>query len=161
MKRYLFVLIAFSIVFSTTSFSQDRSTLRAASMAFSAAERDYSNGDYRDAAQKFDMVVNSIPATSDSRRHLEMRLESLINLVDIYFYKSVNIRQACEYMQEYQNTMSTVSNSGVLRATGLMKYAQQAQDYANNHASKCEGYESVGRDMNRFRKTFEEEFKDN
>ncbi|MFO8020951.1 MAG: hypothetical protein R6U65_00690 [Perlabentimonas sp.] len=159
MKRLILLLIASALVVSSTVFSQDRSTLRAASLAFNSAERDYNKGDYKEAAQKFDMVVNAVPATCDSRKHLEMRLESLINLVDIYFNKSVNIRQACEYMHTYQSTMNTVSNSGVLRARSLMKFAKQSQDYANNHASKCESYERIGGDKKKFEKSFEDEFK--
>ncbi len=158
MKKLIITLVSLAILIPSTVFSQDRRALRAAEMSFNSAESDYKKGNHKEAAQKFDIVVTTISASIDSRKHLEMRLESLIKLIDIHFYKSVNINQACEYLDMYNSTMNTVRNSGVLRPTDLLKYLKQQQEFANKEAGMCESYERVGEDMDKFKKTFEKEF---
>ncbi|NHB69978.1 hypothetical protein [Perlabentimonas gracilis] len=159
MRNLMLALLSLALLLPVNTQAQDKRALRAADLSFSAAENDYKKSNYKEAAQKYTIVVNTVPASVDSRKHLEMRLDALIKLVDIYFYKSVNIQQACEYVNEYSNTMNAVKNSGVLRSTTLMKYLKQEQDFANKEAKQCEGYERVGSDMDKFRKNaFEKEF---
>lgn len=159
MKNLTLVLLSLVLLLPVNAISQDKRALRAADLSFSAAEKDYKKGNYQEAAQKYTIVVNAVPASVDSRKHLELRLDALIQLVDIYFYKSVNIEQACVYVSEYSNTINTIKNSGVLRGTTLMKYLKQEQDFANKEAKQCDGYERIGGDMNKFRKnSFEKEF---
>lgn len=151
----LFTLFFFGV--SSSVNSQDKKALRAAEMSYNFAKSDYKKGDFNEAAQKFDIVVSSIPASIDSRKHLEMRLESLIKLIDIRFYKSANISQACEYLSMYDETISTARNSGVLKSVDLLKYLKQMQEYSEKEAKQCAGYERVGSDMEKFRKNFDEE----
>lgn len=158
MKKIIITLVSLAILIPSTVYSQDRRALRAAEMSFNSAESDFKKGNFTEAAQKFDIVVSTIPASIDSRKYLEMRLESLIKLIDIHFYKSVNITQACEYLDTYNSTMNTVRNTGVLRPSDLLGYLKKQQEYANKEAGMCESYERVGKDMDKFRKTFEKEF---
>jgi hypothetical protein len=160
MKRLPFSLIIIALFISFGAYAQNSRELRAAEMTFKSAERDYNKSEYNKAAQKYDFVVNTIPESSDSRKHVELRLDALINLIDIYFYKSVNIQQACECLHLYQSAVNAASKSGVLRATGIMKYAKQAQELAGKHTSKCESYERVGGDKKKFEGTFDDVFKE-
>ena len=157
MKNLALIFLMLAIAMPGKLYSQDKRALKAAEMSFNSAESDYKKGNFNEAAQKFDIVVNSIPAAIDSRKHLEMRLESLIKLIDIRFYKSVNITQACGYLELYESTINTVRNSGVLKSTDLLKYLKQMQEYTQKEATQCAGYERVGSDMEKFRKTFDEE----
>ncbi|HCY00224.1 MAG TPA: hypothetical protein DG754_08815, partial [Bacteroidales bacterium] len=122
MKQFALILMLSTFLVPTYLLSQDRRALRAADLSYNIALRDYSKANYTEAAQKFDIVVSTIPASLESRKHLEIRLESLIKLIDIYFYKSPNFSKACEYLQQYTNTVSTSRNSGVLRSATLLKY---------------------------------------
>lgn len=157
MRNLMLTLLALIILAPSSIYSQDKRAIRAAEMSFSSAEKDYKKGNYQEAAQKFDIVVNTIPAAIESRKHVEMRLDALINLIDIRFYKSVNITQACEYLGLYESTMNTIRNSGVLRSTDLLKYLKQQQEYAKKEATQCAGYERVDSDMDKFRKKFDKE----
>lgn len=157
MKKLILVILSVAIVGQSHLFSQDKRALKAAEMSYSSAESDYKNGKYEEALQKFDIVFNTIPASIQSRKHLEMRLESIIKLIDIRFYKSVNISQACEYLDAYNSTISTVKNSGILRSADLLGYLKKQQEYAKKEATQCAGYERIGKDMDKFRKKFEEE----
>jgi hypothetical protein len=154
------MLFFFLAVFAlpNTGYSQDKRALKAAELSFDEAETDYKKGKNSDAAQKYTIVVNSIPATVDSKKHLEMRLESLIKLVDIYFYKHINFQQACENLDLYISTMNTIRNSGVLKGSSLVEYLKKEQAFANKEVKQCEAYKSVGGDMNKFRQIFEKEF---
>ncbi len=159
MKQFTLILISLMLIYTSEIFSQDKRALKAAELSFTSAERDYKKGEYLEAAQKFTIVVNSIPAAIDSRKHLEMRLDALIKLVDIYFYKYVGIKQACEFLEEYKVTVNTMKNSGVLKGSDLLKYLKQEQEYANKEAKQCDGYERIGGDMDKFRsKTFDKVF---
>jgi outer membrane protein assembly factor BamD (BamD/ComL family) len=157
MKKLILIILSVALVGHSQLFSQDKRALRAAEMSYSSAESDFKNGKYAEALQKYDIVVNTIPASIPSRKHLEMRLESIIKLIDIRFYKSVNITQACEYLDEYNNTMSIIKNSGVLKSSDLLGYLKKEQEYAKKEATQCAGYERIGKDMDKFRKKFEEE----
>jgi hypothetical protein len=159
MKKMMFILITVVVLLPLQVTSQERRALQAAELSYSAAQKDYKKKNYLESAQKYTIVVNSIPAEIDSRKHLEMRLESLISLVDIYFYKYVNIKQACEFLSEYNNTMSKIKYTGVLKGTDLLKYLKQEQDYVAKEQKQCDGYERIGGDMDKFRsKSFDKEF---
>lgn len=164
MKQLTLILISLMLISTSEIFSQDKRVLKAAELSFSSAEKDYKKDKFLEAAEKFTIVVNSIPAATDSRKHLELRLDALINLVDIYFYKYVNITQACEFLGEYNSTMNTIKNTGVLKSVDLLKYLKKEQEYANKELKQCEGYERIGGDMDKFRnktfdKVFDKEFK--
>ena len=160
MKKFALILMLSTFLVPTYLLSQDRRALRAADLSYNIALRDYSKANYTEAAQKFDIVVSTIPASLESRKHLEMRLESLIKLIDIYFYRSANFSKACDYLQQYTNTVAISRNSGVLRSSTLLKYLKQQQEYNNKEASQCESYQRIDGDMDNFRKTFEKEFDD-
>jgi outer membrane protein assembly factor BamD (BamD/ComL family) len=160
MKKLMIILLSFAIVGSTQLYSQDKRALKAAEMSFNSAENDYKKGNYKEAAQKFDIVVNTIPAAIQSRKHLEMRLESIIKLIDIHFYKSVNITQACEYLDVYNNTMNVVRNSGVLKSVDLLTYLKKEQEFASKEATQCASYKRVDKDMDDFRKKFDKEMEE-
>lgn len=160
MKKFALILMLSTFLVPTYLLSQDRRALKASELSYNAALRDYRKASYTEAAQKFDIVVSTIPASIDSRKHLEMRLESLIKLVDIYFYKSANFSKACDYLQQYANTVETARNSGILRSVTLLNYLKQLQEYNKKEASQCENYQRIDVDMDNFRKTFNKEFDD-
>ncbi len=142
-------------------FSQDKRALKAAEMSYEDALNQYKKGKFKDAAQNFDIVVSSIPASAPSRKHVEMRLESLMSLVEIYLYKTVNITQACEYLDAYFSTISTIKNSGVLKAADLQNYLKKEQEYKAKEAKQCKSYDGVSSDKDKFqKKSFESEFKE-
>lgn len=162
MKHLSLILITFFIVATATDvLSQDKKALKAAEMSYKVANNDFKKGDFNEAAQKFDFVVTTIPANIDSRKHLELRLESLIQLIDIRFYKSADISKACEYLGMYDETINTARNSGTLKSTDLLKYFKKMQEYSEKEVGQCAGYERVGTDMEKFRKKFDKEFDEN
>ncbi len=112
MKQTL-LLIVIICLSALATHAQDNRALRAARMSFNDAETNYNRGNYQEAAREFTIVVNTIPTGIDSRRHLQRRLESLIYLVDIHFYKHVNIDQACEYLNMYYREMNLIRNDGI------------------------------------------------
>ena len=161
MKSIMIFLMSLVLLLPFDTFSQDKRAIKAAELSFKSAEKDYKNKNYKEAAEKYAITVNTIPAAIDSRKHLEIRLDALINLVDIYFYRYVNISTACEFLADYNSTISLARNSGILKSSKLFRYLKQQQDYANKEMKQCEGYERVGGDMNKFRsKTFEKVFEE-
>lgn len=154
-------LVSMVLLLPLDTFSQDKRALKAADIAFKSAEKDYKNENYKEAAEKFTIVVNTIPSAIDSRKYLETRLDALIKLVDIYFYRYVNFTEACEFLSDYNATVSSANNSGTLKGSTLFKYLKQQQDYANKEVKQCESYERVGGDMDKFRsKTFDKVFEE-
>ncbi len=160
MKKSFLLLMISLFVFPVMVYSQDGRALRAARSSFSSAQDNYRKGNYQQAIQEYKIVINTVPANIDSRRDLSNRLESLIDLIDIYFYKYVNISKACEYLQIYNNDMNTIRGAGVLRASQLLEFQKKEQEYAADYMPKCETYESIDDDMDKFRKKFDEEMKD-
>lgn len=158
MKKLIVLSILLSLSFSFDVFAQDSRALRAARMSFNSAEKNFKNEKFEEAAREYEIVVNTVPATTDSRRYLEMRLESIIKLVDIYFYHQVNISKACKTVQLYSDNMNRVRNQGTLRASALLKYQRIEQEFTAEHAPKCRSYEGIDSDMDRFKQKFEEEF---
>ncbi|TVQ16307.1 MAG: hypothetical protein EA361_04330 [Bacteroidetes bacterium] len=158
MKKLIALSILLSLSLSLDLYSQDSRALRAARMSFSSAERNFKNSSFEEAAREYAIVINTIPASTDSRKHLEMRLESLIKLVDIHFYHHVNVSKACEYVQQYSTNMNVVRNQGTLRASTLLTYQRVEQEFASEHEPKCRAYKGIDSDMDRFKQKFEEEF---
>ena len=158
MKKLIVLSVLLSLSFSLDLYSQDSRAFRAARMSFSSAEKNFKNGSFEDAAREYEIVINTIPESTDSRRHLEMRLESLIKLVDIHFYHHVNISKACEYVQQYSNNMNLVRNQGTLRSSALLTYQRVEQEFAREHKPKCRSYKGIDSDMDRFKQKFEKEF---
>jgi hypothetical protein len=158
MKKLFFALLMLAMGMISQVQAQDSRTLRAARAAFSSAENNYKRGNHNLASQEYEIVINTIPASADSRRNLEMRLESLIKLVDIYFYKTPNINNACDYLQLYFENMNLIRNQGTLRASDLLNYQRKEMEFARQHVPKCENYNRIDTDMDRFKKIFEEEF---
>jgi outer membrane protein assembly factor BamD (BamD/ComL family) len=158
MKNLALFLLTLAIALPCKLYSQDKRAIKAAEMSFNSAENDLKKQNTIEAAKKLDIVVNTIPANIDSRKHVEMRLDALIYLVDIYFYKDADFTQACNYLDMYMSTMNTIKNTGVLKPSVLLKYLKQEQDYASKEVNQCKNYKGVGKDMDKFRKTFESEF---
>lgn len=160
MNKQLFIVSILILGLSILAIGQDSRALRAAKMSFNSAEDHYKRENYKQAKQEFLIVTETIPANIESRRYLIMRLESLINLIDISFYKIVNIEDACEHLNSFFDTMNTIRNRGVLNARQLLHYQQIEKDCMDQHVVKCEGYENIHDDMDEFRKNFESEFDD-
>lgn len=154
MKRATVILLALCLLTPSTLFSQDKRSLKAAELSYNAAEKDLKKGNYQDAASKFEIVVSSIPEGINTRKYLIMRLESLIKLVDIYFYKSVNVEKACQNLNLYFSNIAKVRNAGVLSTKELFSYLEQEKEFSKEK-SQCESYQRVGSDMEKFRKDFD------
>lgn len=158
MNKYVIFIILFLFCFSMKLKGQDNGALRVARTSFSSAERNYDNGHYNNALQEFIIVVNSIPVHTDSRRHLEMRMESLIYIIDICFYKHVNIERGCEYLELFLNDMNGIRNSEVLRASQRLELLRKEQEYRADYISRCESYHKSDDNIDKFRQLFDEEF---
>lgn len=158
MKKATFILVLLPFFFGLQSFGQDSRALRAAKKSFDSAESNYKKENYREAAREYEIVVQTIPVSTDSRRDLEMRLESLINLTDIYLYHSVNINDACRNIQLFMGNMNTIRNKGVLRANKLLYYQRKEKEFEAEKLPKCENYQNIDSDMQNFEKKFNEEF---
>lgn len=158
MKKSVVFMLLISLSISIQVFSQDKRALRAARSGFKAAERNFKKDNFEEAARDYEIVVNTIPASTDSGKHLEMRLESLIKLVDIYFYHHTDVDKACKNVQLYANTMNLIRNRGALRASTLLRYQRVEEEFAREHEPKCRSYRGIDSDMDDFKKKFDEEF---
>ncbi len=160
MKKTILLLMLSLFIMPEMVYSQDGRVLRAARRSFNSAQDNYKNGQYKQAIREYKIVINNVPANIDSRRDLTNRLESLIDIIDIYFYRSVDISKACEYMQVYKRDMNTIRNAGVLRTSQLLEFQKKEQEYAADYMPKCESYERIDDDMDKFRQKFDEEMED-
>ena len=158
MKKLILLLMISFLAVPEMIYSQNSSVLRASRRSFSAAQNNYKDGNYEQAIREYKIVINTIPANIDSRGDLTNRLESLIDIIDIYFSKYVNITKACEYVEIYKQDMNVVRTSGVLRTGQMLEFQQKEQEYISDYMPKCESYEKSGDDMDRFRRDFDEEF---
>jgi hypothetical protein len=158
MKRSTFIIALLTFSLGLQSFGQDSRALRAAKKSFDSAENSYKKENYREAAREYEIVIQTIPVSTDSRRNLEMRLESLINLTDIYLYHSVNINDACRNIQLYMSNMNTIRNKGILRANKLLYFQRKEKEFESEKLPKCESYQNIDNDMQNFEKKFNEEF---
>lgn len=159
MKKKLLIIIVVIFALPIVLQAQDRSALRAARMSFNSAENNYKEGNYKEAAHEYTIVVNTIPVSIDSRRYLELRLQSVIGLVDIFFNKTINFEQACKYVDLYVSDMKTVTAGDVLRASDRLNYLRKEQEFNNNYVSKCKTYRRSEYDIEEFRKHFEEQLR--
>ncbi|MBN1988309.1 MAG: hypothetical protein JW783_02795 [Bacteroidales bacterium] len=159
MKKLLLFIVAITVIAPLAGVSQDKSTIRAAELSYKAAERSYKNGEYNDAAKGYEIVVSSIPVNVQSRKLLEMKMESNIKLIDIYFSKSVNLDKACEQTTSYMENVRRVKNGGVLKSKDLLRYLELQQDF-EKHLTTCANREKIDSEKKSFEKTFDEEFKE-
>lgn len=159
MRKLLLFIVAIAVIAPLAGVSQDKSTIRAAELSYKAAERSYKNGEFKDAAKGYEIVVNSIPISVQDRKLLEMKMESNIKLIDIYFYKSVNMDKACEQTNTYMENVRRVKNSGVLKSRDLLRYLELQQEF-EKHLTTCANREKIDSEKKNFEKTFEEEFKE-
>ncbi len=156
MKKTLLIFFVIFIALPNTQNAQDRSALRAARMSFDAAEKNHKASNYQEAAQEYTIVVNTIPVSTDSRRYLEIRMQSLIGLVDIHFNKKTNFEKACHHVHLYLNDMEIIKAGDVLRASDRLDYLRKEQEYINNHIPKCESYKRLDQDAEEFKKHFDD-----
>jgi hypothetical protein len=152
MQTCKLILLIFLFGLTSVVYSQDRQALRAADMSFSSAETNQRRGNYEKALQEFQIVINSIPVSCDSRKHLEMRLESIINSIDICFDKIVNFTLACEFVNLYLEDMETVRHGNVFRASKRLDYLRYEQEFLNDHMARCKKYEMMEETRERFRR---------
>ncbi len=149
-------LLLFCISFKICG--QDNGALRVARTSFSSAERNYNNSRYQDALQEFIIVVNTIPVDIDSRRHLEKRMEALNYIIEISFYKYINIERGCEYLELFLNNMDLIRNSDILRPSQRLDLLRQEQEYRADYFPRCENYRKSEDNIDKFRQLFDEEF---
>jgi hypothetical protein len=158
MKNILLIITIVFMAISIQGFTQDSRAIRAARASFASAENHYKRNNFEFAAREYEIVISTIPASVDSRKNLEMRLESLIKLVEIYFHKRVDITLACENLQLYYQNMNRIRNSGILRASDLLNYQRKEKEFEADYSPKCQNYEDIHDNMENFKKKFDEEF---
>ncbi len=156
MKKILIFITIFIVSISLQA--QNSRALRAAKASFESAEKNYKRGDFQQAAREFEIVINTIPSTTDSRKNLKMRLESLIALVDIYFYKYVSIDKACSYLDMYSDNINRIRNQETLRASELLTYQRKEKEFEAEDAPNCRNYREIDLNMEEFKKKFDAEF---
>lgn len=139
-----------------SAISQDRHSLRAADLSFDNGEKNLKRDNYKEAAQAFEIVVSNIPEGIDSRKYAEMRLDAIIKLIDIYFYKSVNLDRACSHLDNYASTLQKVQSNGVLKGKDLLRYMNLEQDFAEKRKS-CENRQTLDSRKKDFEKILEQE----
>ncbi|HOP03574.1 MAG TPA: hypothetical protein PL017_02625 [Tenuifilaceae bacterium] len=159
MKRIILGLLALSTIFPIATFAQIKETARAAELAFANGERKLRKGEYKESAQSFEVVLNNIPEGVEVRKYAEMRLDAIINLIDIYFHKSVNLDRACELLDSYSYTLLKAKSKGVLKGKDLVDYQKREQEYSEKRSS-CEGRETLDKRKEEFEKVFEEATKE-
>jgi len=158
MKKATFLIVLFFLTFGLQTIGQGSRALRAAKRSFDSAESNFKKENYQEAVREYEIVVQTIPASTNSRKNLEMRLESLINLTDIYLYHSVNITDACKNIHLFMSNMNSIRNKGVLRANKLLYYQRKEKEFEAEKIPKCENYQKIDNDMRNFEKKFNEEF---
>ena len=158
MKKIFLILLVIFMAANNAVVSQDTRAIRAARSSFQSAENNFKKNNFQQAAREYLIVVNSIPGNIDSRRDLNMRLNSVIKLIDISFNKSVNFNDACDYVHEYLDNVNSIRNSGILRSSELFEFQKIEQEYINDYIPKCENIDNSKNNMDNFRMKFEEEF---
>ena len=131
--------------------------MSAARNSFSSAETNQRRGNYEQAVQEYQIVINSVPVTNDSRRYLEMRMESIINMVEIYFDNLKDFTKACQFVYLYLDDMDTIREGEVLRASQLLRFLRKEQEYLNDHLEHCKKYQEMEDTRERFRRKIQEE----
>ena len=104
-------------------------------------------------------VLSNIPEGVEVRKYTEMRLDAIINLIDIYFYKSVNLDRACQLLDSYSTTLLKAKSKGVLKGKDLLNYQKREQEYSEKRSS-CEGRETLDERKKVFEKVFDEATKE-
>jgi len=157
MKRILPLTLALGLLLPVALYSQDKQALRAAELSFNSAERSYRKDEYKDAANSYEIVLESISSRTDSRKHITMKLDANIKLIDIYFNKSVNLKRACELIDEYEELLGVIRHTGVLRGRDLVQYLDQEKEHGKLK-SRCGIYRSMDDDKKAFDRKFDEVF---
>lgn len=157
MKKIIALALAAALLSPLALHSQDKRSLQAAEISFNSGERSFGKEDFKEAAKSFEIVIESIPRRIESRKHLAMRLDANIQLIEIYFNKEVNFKRACELIDEYEQTINEVRNSGVLKGRDLAKYLEQEQDNAKRKG-RCKTLDSMDKDKDEFGKKFDKVF---
>jgi hypothetical protein len=157
MKKILMICLMLIITLANL-YSQDSRSLRAAQMSFRAAENKFRQGKYNEAAIDYEIVLQTISADHTSRKYLEMRMESLVRVIDIYFNRANDISKACDHLDHYFATMDHIRRTGILKASDLLEYQRLEKRYDKEYFPKCEAYKNLDHDMERFREKFEQEF---
>ena len=156
MKKVLAILLTALLTAPALVFSQDKSTLKAADMSFDNGNKLYRKGNFKEAAQSFEIVVGNIPDRIDSRKYAEMKLDAYIQLIDIYYSKSVNLDKACQYLDNYSVTLQKVQGNGVLKGKDLLKYLNMEQDYLEKKKA-CENRGTLDERKKKMEKILEQE----
>ncbi len=159
MKKNLFLIVLVSVVFSGGLFAQSKALLKAADKSFDAAEKSYKRYYFDEAAESYEIVMNNIPISVDSRKYLVMRIESNIKLIDIYFNHSENLQKACVYVDRYYKDMNSIKNSPYLKSKDIFRYLELQKDF-EKYQRKCHNFRGIDSDKKEFENKFDEEFKD-
>ncbi len=85
-------------------------------------------------------------------------MESLNYIIEISFYKYVDIARGCEFLELFLNDMDMIRNSEVLRPSQQMNLLRQEQEYIADYFPRCENYRDSDENTNQFRQLFDEEF---
>jgi len=86
-----------------------------------------------------------------------MRIESNIQLIDIYFNHSENIRKACIYVDRYYKDMNKIKNSSYLKSKDIFRYLELQKDF-EKYQRKCHNFSGIDSEKKDFEKKFDEEF---
>jgi hypothetical protein len=156
MKRAIALLLTAFLAVPAMVFSQDKNSLKAADLSFDNGSKHYRKENFKEAAQSFEIVVNNIPDRTDSRKYAELKLDAYIQLIDIYYSKSVNLDKACEYLDNYSTTLQKVQSNGVLKGKDLLKYLNMEQDYLEKK-KMCENRGTLDERKKKMEKILEKE----
>lgn len=159
MKKVILILCFFAVVFQAEVYSQSRAVQRAASNSFSDAEREYRRGDYNSAAMNYEIVLRTIPITSDSRRNVTMRLDATVALVKIYMDELTNFDKACQHLETFSSDLNYIKQEDVLRGRQLYNYLQLANEL-DEYKRNCSSFKNIESGKDAFEKRFEKEFED-
>jgi outer membrane protein assembly factor BamD (BamD/ComL family) len=159
MKKLFLLLIVAIMIMPAEIYSQSRAMRIAADKSFSDAEKNMRKGNYKEAAANYEIVLNAIPITTDSRSDLMMRLDATTALIDIYVNYRTNFEHACEKMDIFSSDMQYIQKADILRGRQLYRYLQLEKDYAK-YDNQCKRYRSLESDKDDFEKIFDQQFDD-
>lgn len=157
MKNLLVVLLLMAFLIPLSLKSQNRHTLRAANRSLSDAESDYRRGNYADAAENYELFLSLVPVSVESARQISRRLDATAALVDIYLNHITDFEKACQNIKLFNSDIEYVMNNEEFRGRQLHNYLQ-LQNEINQNRWKCDSYDSIDSDKDKFERVFEEEF---
>lgn len=159
MKKNLILLTVFTLILSGGLLAQNKALLKAADKSYVAGEKSFRKDRYKEAADSYEIVMKNIPISVDSRKYLLMRIESNIQLIDIYFNRAENLRKACIYVDRYYKDMNKIKNSPLLKSKDIFRFLELQKDY-EKYQRQCHNFEGINSDKKEFEKKFDEEFED-